>query len=438
MRSKKKYPGTRAIPGILLVILFVFASGKANKNNAPYGLQNEFIIMAYSGPPPEETNQQRYREIAEAGIEVLVPGNGIINAEQNLKAMDLARKTGIKIIPVDLRGMLLASNKDDSDNTTIIRDIANDYKNHPALAGYLIRDEPDAGMFPALKEFCDLFRKEDPGHEPVINLLPSYGSPVQLGSDNYRGYIANYLATVKPGLLSYDNYALREGVTWYDPWFADLAVVREETKKSGVPFIVFIQSEGIKNGLRVPNRAEILWQINTALAYGAHGIGWFCYWTPKSDQGFKQEEGMPPPLIEAHYNAMIDIEGRRTELYDFVREANFYLKKAGRELLLWNNTDAARYEAGKMADHGSSPVVTPSGDSANVVIGTFRKDKRCRVVLSNSRCDIPSVFAVRVSPGWKIHDIFTSIDALPAGDKSSLLQWFLKPGGSVILELQPE
>jgi hypothetical protein len=438
MRNKKKFPGTGAILGVLIVMLSGFSSGKANKKIAPYALQNEFIIMAYSGPTPEETNLQRYREVAEAGIEVLVPGNGVFNAEQNLRAMDLAQQVGIKIIPVDLRGMQLASGEDHSGNITLIRDIVRDYKNHPALAGYLIRDEPDAGLFPPLKELTGLFRQEDPFHEPVINLLPSYGSPVQLGSADYRAYIASYIAAVKPGLLSYDNYALREGETWYDPWYADLAVVREETQKSRIPFIVFIQSEGIRNGLRVPNRAEILWQVNTALAYGAHGIGWFCYWTPKSDQGFQPEEGMPPPLVEAHYNAMIEINGRRTEVYDFVREANIYLKKAGKEMLRWNNTDAARYEAGKMADHGSSPVITPSGDSANLVIGTFMKENLCRIVLSNSRCDNPSVFTLRVSPGWQIKDTLTSIDAWPAGDKSSLLQWILKPGGSVILELKPE
>lgn len=438
MRSNKKIPAAGIIPGILLSMLVGCASGQTNKNIAPYRMQDEFIIMAYSGPPPEETNLQRYREVADAGINVLVPGNGVFNTEQNLRVMDLAREVGIKIIPVDLRGLQLASNRDISAKTAIIRNIVNDYKDHPALAGYLVRDEPDAGTFPALKELTELFRKEDPLHEPVINLLPSYGSPVQLGSDNYPAYISNYIATVKPGLLSYDNYALREGATWYDPWFADLAVVREETKKSGIPFIVFIQSEGIGNGLRVPTRAEILWQVNTALAYGAHGIGWFCYWTPKSDQGFKPEEGMPPPLIEAHYNAMIETGGARTAVYGFVREANIYLKKAGNELLLWDNTDAARYEAGKMAEHGSSPVITPSGDSANLVIGTYRNENRCRVVLSNSRCDIPSVFALRVTPGWKINGILASIDAQPAGDKGSLLKWILKPGGSVILEIKPE
>ena len=32
----------------------------------------------------------------------------------------------------------------------------------------------------------------------------------------------------------------------------------QETQKVQIPFIVFIQSEGITEGLRVPNRAEIL------------------------------------------------------------------------------------------------------------------------------------------------------------------------------------
>ncbi len=105
-----KFPGTSAILGIMLSILVGCATGKTNKNNAPYALQNEFIIMAYSGPPLEETNLQRYREIAESGIEVMVPGNGVLNAEQNLKAMDLAQQVGIRIIPVDLRVFHIGQN----------------------------------------------------------------------------------------------------------------------------------------------------------------------------------------------------------------------------------------------------------------------------------------------------------------------------------------
>ncbi len=247
----------------------------------------------------------------------------------------------------------------------------------------------------------------------------------------------SFIETVKPGLLSYDYYALRDGVTWYDGWFNDLAIIREETQKVQIPFIVFVQSEGIKEGLRVPNRAEILWQVNTALAYGTRGFGWFCYWTPAPDQGFPQGDGAPPPLVESHYNAMIDIDGNRTEVYDHVREANLYLKKAGWGLLDWDNTDVARYEAGKMLEGGSSPVVTPAGDDANIVIGTFRKDNMLRIVISNSSCEEPAKFSLQLSADWKLDEIFTSIDASRVGEKKSMLEWTMEPGGSVLIDLKP-
>jgi hypothetical protein len=425
--------------GILLTLLIGCGRGKTVNCNSPEQrnaeLIDEFVIMAYSGPPPGEVTLERFQEIAESGIEILVPGNGIFNAEQNLKAMELAEKVGIRVIPVDMRILPMALKADITIDSGLIREVVNDYKGHSALAGYVIKDEPGAGLFPALKILSELFIKADPLHEPLINLFPSYGSPVQLGFDDYRAYITDFINTVKPGLLSYDNYALREGVTWYESWYSDLAIVREETKKVQVPFIVFVQSEGIKGGLRVPNRAEILWQINTALAYGARGFGWFCYWTPQPDQGFQPEKGAQPPLVESHYNAMIDFNGNRTKVYDFVREANIYLKKAGRGLLSWNNTHVARYEAGKLIAGGSSPLITPSGEHANLVIGTYVKDNRGRIVISNSRCEESAAFSIQTSSKWKISGVFTSICATPAGDIASLTEWNLEPGGSVVIEM---
>ena len=429
------------ISGILTVLLAACGTGRTDDpiNSTPdqSGLLNEFIIMAYSGPPLEEVTLERYREIAEARIEFLVPGNGTFSGEQNLRAMDLGAESGIRIIPIDMRIMPFTLEKDVSIDTMAIRAIANDYKDHPAFAGYVIRDEPSGDLFAGLRDVCKIFREEDPLHEPLINLLPSYGSPTQLGFDDYRTYVRTYIETVKPGLLSYDNYALREPVTWYNFWFNDLTIVREETQKARIPFMVFMQSEGIRGHLHVPNRAEILWQVNTALAYGAQGIGWFSYWTPAPDQGFPQGDEAPPPLVESHYDGMIDINGKRTEVYDLVREANIYLKKAGKGILGWESTHVARYEGGQMVEGGSSPAVTPAGEEANIVIGTFRNGNRKRIVISNSSCEKPASFSLQVSSGWKIDGIFTSIDANPAGDMDSLLDWTMEPGGSVLLNLKP-
>ncbi len=395
-------------------------------------LLTDFSIIGYSGPPLEEVTLERYQEIAESGIEYLVPGNGTVDRESNLKAMELGEQVGIKIIPVDIRLLPFVIDKVVVLDSSAIEEIVNDYKDHPALAAYVVRDEPHGDLFPDLRKICDVYRGLDPEHEPLINVLPSYGSPTMLGFEDYRSYVVSYIETVEPKLFSYDFYALREGITWYDWWYSDLSIVREETRKAGIPFVVFIQSEGIENGLRVPNRAEVLWQINTALAYGARGVGWFCYWTPEPDQGFSNEEEDKPFLVEPHYNAMIDKEGIRTELYDYVKEANFYLKKAGKGLLGWENTEVARYAAGVLLE-GSSPMVTPEGEKVNLVIGTYRKDDAGRIVISNASCEEPATISLKVSDSWKINDIFASIDAHPA--EGSLSEWTLKPGGSTILDL---
>ena len=175
----------------------------------------DFKIIAYSGPPQEEVTFQRYQEIADAGIEYLVPGNGAFNGETNLKAMDMGLKVGIKIIPIDMRLMPFTLKKVSSIDTSAIKAIVNDYKDHPALAAYLVRDEPAGDLFLGLSEITKVFLAEDSLHEPVINLLPSYGSPIQLGFDDYRSYVISFIKTVKPRLLFYDYYPFRVGSAEY-------------------------------------------------------------------------------------------------------------------------------------------------------------------------------------------------------------------------------
>jgi hypothetical protein len=141
-------------------------------------------------------------------------------------------------------------------------------------------------------------------------------------------------------------------------------------------------------------------------------------------------------MIEHFHNGPIDINGNRTEMYDYVREANLYLKKAGKGLFGWDNTDVARYENGKMIREGSSPVVTPQGEVANIIIGTYRKGDRARLVISNANCDEPTSFAMNLAAEWVLDQVFTSIDADSSSQDGSLLDWILKPGGSVVIEVK--
>lgn len=425
------------LPFLLLPLLLCLSLGccLGQKTTQTPAILQDFVIMAYSGPPADEVTPVRYQEIADAGIEYLVPGNGAFDGETNLKAMDLAQQAGIKILPIDERLMPFVLGKGMPIDPVAVKAMVQDYHKHPAMAAYVVKDEPHADMFPALKIICDVFRELDPAHEPLINLFPSYGSLTQLGFEDFRAYIASFIDIVKPRLLSYDFYPFRLNSTLHKGWFHDLAIVREETRKARIPFMVFMQSEGITEGLRVPNRAEILWQVNTALAYGARGVGWFCYWTPAPDQGFKQEEGAAPPIVEHHHNAMISRAGKPTEIYDYVKEANHYLKKAGKALLGWDNTDVARFEGGQRVTDGGSPCLTPKGVWANVAVGTYRRGDRARVVLTNLRCNGPAEFSLAIKPGWKITGMIAAIDAAPVEGGGGLAKWRLQPGGSVVLDV---
>ena len=65
-----------------------------------------------------------------------------------------------------------------------------------------------------------------------------------------------------------------------------------------------------------------------------------------------------------------------------------------------------------------------------------RKDDRARLVISNANCDEPTSFAMNLAAEWVLDQVYTSIDADPSSQDGSLLDWILKPGGSVVIEVK--
>jgi len=108
----------------------------------------EFMISFWCAPPAEETNLQRYREIAECGFNVVLPPCGAWSVELNRQILDLCQKTGMKAIVGD--GRLLAKQPDDPDFARNLDAVIADYAHHPALGGYFLVDEPSASAFPLL------------------------------------------------------------------------------------------------------------------------------------------------------------------------------------------------------------------------------------------------------------------------------------------------
>src|SRR5688500_12349462 len=77
-------------------LLLLFAPAISAPAAEPERLTEERVlpILAWIGPPAAETNEQRYRELAECGFTHNF--TGFPNADAMAKALDVAHATGIK------------------------------------------------------------------------------------------------------------------------------------------------------------------------------------------------------------------------------------------------------------------------------------------------------------------------------------------------------
>ncbi|MCK5852135.1 hypothetical protein KAH27_03810 [bacterium] len=393
--------------------------------------ENFFLIAGAVGPPENYISVERMNEAADAGIDFIIPLGPPKSKEENISLLNIAHKANIKMFISDKRCSLVFMDgySDIVVNEDTVNNVANDYRDYPALFAYDIMDEPACKHFEELGKTVELFKKYDSYNLAFINLFPGYVFPETLGTLTFEEYVTKYIEVVKPSVFCYDHYPIRvekSGKGCFSSfcmdnadsgWYDDLEIVRRETRKAKIPFWMFIQSTGIKNYLRIPKRTEILWQANTALAYGARGILWFCYWTPDS-------------ATEPYLYAMIDKGGNRTELYDYVRKENRFLKKAGNELLEYDNAEIARYKNSKIIS-GTSSIVTMVGNDYNIVIGTFIKNNKIRIVCVNDDVNNQTKFSIILSQNYKFVNTVAEIDAAI----NSNLELKIAPGGCIILEL---
>ncbi|WAC19113.1 hypothetical protein OVA24_17950 [Luteolibacter sp. SL250] len=188
-------------------------------------------------------------------------------------------------------------------------------KDHPALYSYHLTDEPDAGKFPRLGRIVAYLREQDPGTLAYINLLPTYASNAQLGTEGdkvtaYQKHLDQYVDTVKPDLISYDHYQFTRSGDAGD-YFLNLGLIRRKALAAGVPFLNIVQSSSWVPGEaasphspRVPGPDELRFLVNTSLAYGAQGISYYIY------------------SHRTHEGGMVDQQGNTTALHDEASVAN--------------------------------------------------------------------------------------------------------------------
>ena len=230
----------------------------------PANVKKEQIpILAWYGV--QENTIDRYLELKETGIThnlTFFP-----NVDEMAIAMNAARVAGIK--------MLVSCPELEKEPEKI----AERFKNHPALAGYSLRDEPNRNDFEHLGQWAKRIQAVDDQHFCYVNLFPNYATPEQLGSETYREHVQQFIEAIPLPFLSFDHYP----IVAHKPY-------------------------------PIPTMAELRLQVYSNLAYGAQGIQYFTYWTPQ------------PGTWDFHH-APIDYDTKkRTEVYDMIKQMNTEIK----------------------------------------------------------------------------------------------------------------
>ena len=273
--------------------LALFPAGAIHAQNAADQSADRIPVLAWHGPPADETTLERYRELASAGFTHNY--SNFPNSAAMAAALDVALNTGIKqfvAIP---------------ELATAPAEVAGRFKNHPALAGYYLADEPGAAAFADLAERARRISAIDPHHPCYINLFPNYAPASALGTPTYRDYLARFTAEVPVPFVSFDHYPVTDAGLRPE-WYENLELVAAAARDARKPFWAFALAVAHRP-YPIPTIEHLRLQSFSNLAYGAQALQVFTYWTPQ-------------PGVWDFHDAPIGLNRQRTAVYDRVRQTN--------------------------------------------------------------------------------------------------------------------
>ena len=275
----------------LLFCCFIFSLPSNCQDNIKS--EKQIPILAWYSIPPEQTTISRYLELKESGITYNL--SFFNDAESMSGALDTAWKAGIKMI------VYCPELKTETEKSV------KRFMNHPAVAGYMLRDEPNRSDFPELADWAKKIRATDDSHFCYLNLFPNYATEEQLGTKTYQEHVDLFIKEVPVQFISFDHYPVL-GDSLRANWYENLEIISEAAGKAAKPFWAFALSVA-HSKYPVPTLAQLRLQVFSDLAYGAQGIQYFTYWTP-FDTTWNFNNGPVTP------------EGKRTVVYDRIREVN--------------------------------------------------------------------------------------------------------------------
>ncbi len=354
------------VAGVLLIIVMgpfpCLSAEEIVVRDLPKFHQDRFAIGAFWLTfQDDKLLDQRFREIAEANFTLVFGPVGASSLESAEKHVELCQKHQLKAI-VYCRGV-------PSESLPV----------GDACWGYRLWDEPNAKMFAGLGKQVAELRQLRPGRLGYINLYPNYANATQLGADSYDAYVRRFLETVDVDVLCMDHYPIfKPSGDSRERYCKNLATMRKYALEKRIPFWNYFNVMPFGPHTD-PTESQIRWQIFTSLAYGAKGVIYFNYGTPKT---FEFPKG----------GGIVRRDGTRTRHWYQAKRINAVIKNLGPTLMQLENIGVYRVKPD--GDPGvvlkGTPIVTMTRAEVDpphdYLVGVFRLvDGRRAVLVTNYR-----------------------------------------------------
>ena len=118
-----------------LLLATTLLGAASTQEPTPVKLLDEFVTGGFLGPPEGFQTPERFAEVADANIKLIVIASG-----DHKLALDLAQEGGVLVVPWDVRIAPLVFQPDVPVDPAIINALVADYADHPAMGAYVVRD----------------------------------------------------------------------------------------------------------------------------------------------------------------------------------------------------------------------------------------------------------------------------------------------------------
>lgn len=333
-----------------------------------------------------------FAKIQDLGVNLITytENNYTTNQKDVIKQLQLAEKYNIDVYLKDAR---LTSEYCD---TKHVANVISDYIQYDSFKGIAVVDEPNteyygtdtgrdlatyAPLAASLNGYCNLIGNINLNPK-TWSLMPNKKNDANKVDEVYEKYVKEYISTCSPKVLSTDYYVFDQPSAWKTEagYFDNLEVMRRNSLEHGVTFWNFIQAgRGFNSKLyetptenTVPTDAQLLWNVNTSLAYGAKGIQYFTLIQPYY---FAYEKKNGEYTFDFDRNGLIGADGTETPWYGAAKKANQQIAAVDEVLMHTTSKDILAIGSKVQSETGktntSYGVLSSVDASAGAIVGVF-------------------------------------------------------------------